>query len=184
MARVSFLDREDLPPGKQEYYDQIAARRGHVARPFAALLNSPVAASKLAALGEELRYVSPSISPEIREIVTLTTARVLSCEYIWTHHCNSSGEAGVRKEVVERIGAGGPPRGLLPKESVFVHFTRELLEKKSIGDATYSAVEHLLGPQGTVDLVLTIGYYSMLCLAVNALGVNLEDGVIPLLPTS
>ena len=175
MARVPFLTREDLPPDKQELYDQIATSRGHVARPFAALLNSPEAASSVAMLGEQIRYVSPSISPDVREIITLATARVLKCEYIWTHHCDSAKEAGVREEVVEAIREDGPPRRLLPKESVFLQFTRELLEDKRVRDATYSAVEHLLGQQGTIVLIVTIGYYAMLCLAINALEIDLEE---------
>ena len=182
MPRVPFLTREILPTDKQELYDQIAAHRGHVARPFAALLNSPEAAYRAAMLGEQIRYVSSTISPEVREIVTLTTARVLKCQYIWTHHCDSAKEAGVREEVIEAIKEGGPPRRLLPKESVFIQFTRELLEDRRVRDATYSAVEHLLGQQGAVDLIVTIGYYAMLCFAVNALEIDLEEGMIPLLP--
>ena len=184
MARVPYLTREDLPHEKQGLYDQIAIHRGgHVARPFAALLNSPEAASRVAMLGEQLRYVASTISSDVREIITLTTARILKCQYVWTHHCGSAKQAGVREEVVEAIGEGGPPRRLLPKEGVFLQFTRELLEDKRVRDTTYSAVEHLLGQQGVVDLILTIGYYATLCLAVNALEIDLEDGVIPLLPS-
>lgn len=181
MARVPYLAKEDLPQDKQELYDQIAAHRGHVARPFAALLNSPESASRLAILGEQLRYVSPTVSADVREIITLATAKSLQCQYIWTHHCGSAKEAGVRDEVVAAIQLGGPPRRLLPKESVFIQFTQELLNDKRIRDTTYSAVEHLLGQQGAVDLVMTIGYYSMMCLAINALEMELEEGVTPLL---
>ena len=182
MARVPILTKEDLPPDKQELHDQIAAYRGHVPKPYAALLNSPEVASRVAMLGDQLRYLSTTISTDVREIITLTTARILKCQYVWTHHCDSAKQAGVREEVVESIRQGGPLRGLLPKESVFVQFTRELLEDKRVRDATYSAVEHLLGQQGVVDLILTIGYYDMLCLAVNALEIELEEGVTPLLP--
>ena len=84
--------------------------------------------------------------------------------------------------MVEAIGAGGSPRRLLPKEGVFIQFTQEILEDKRVRDATYSAVEHLLGRTAAVDLIMTIGYYAMLCLAVNALEIDLEEGLIPLLP--
>ena len=179
MPRVPLITKEDLPQDKHGLYDQMAAYRGHVAEPFAALLNSPDVASSVAMVGEQLRYVSPSISSEVREIITLTTAKVLKCQYIWTHHCYSAKQVGVRDEVVEVIRKGGPPRGLLPKESVFIQFTQELLEDKQVRDATYGAVEHLLGRQAVVDLIVTIGYYTMLCLAINALHVNLEEGVVP-----
>jgi 4-carboxymuconolactone decarboxylase len=181
MARVPYLSKEDLPLDKQDLYDQIASRRGHVARPFAALLNSPEVASQIATLGDQLHNVSATISPDAREIITLTTARILECQYIWTHHCDSAKETGVRNEVIEAIREGGTPRRLLPKESIFIQFTRELLIDKQVRDTTYSAVEHLLGQQGSIDLIITIGYYTMLCFAINALQMELEEGVEPLL---
>ena len=52
------MTRDDLPSDKRVLYDQVAAHRGHVARPFAALLNSPDVASRVAMVGEQLRYVS------------------------------------------------------------------------------------------------------------------------------
>lgn len=181
MARVPYVAKEDLALNKRQLYDQIASHRGHVARPFGALLNSPDIAAKVAAMGEQLRYADSPVPPQVREIVTLTTARELSCQYIWTHHVASARESGVRDEVVEVIHDGAPTRRLLPKEGVFVQFTRELLKDRKVRDATFSAVEHLLGKQGTVDLVATIGYYALLCYAIAALGVELEEGVEPLL---
>lgn len=175
MARMPFLTREDLPPDKQELYDQVAITyRGHVPRHFSVLLNSPEAASSVAMLGERIRYGSPTIPAAVKEIIILTTARVFECEYVWTHHCDSAKKAGVREEVVEAIRKGGPPRRLLPKEGVFLQFTRELLERKRVRDATYSGVEHLLGKQGTIDLIMAIGYFTMICLAINALEIDLE----------
>jgi 4-carboxymuconolactone decarboxylase len=179
MTRVPLLNKEDLPQDKQDLYDQISRHRGSVARPFAALLNSPDVASKISALGEQLRYVSPMIAPDIREIITLTTARIMKCQYLWTHHHRSAIRSGVREEVVEAIREGGRPRRLLPKEAVFIQFTQELLESKELTPATFSAVEHLLGEPATIDMIVTIGYYSMLCLAINGLDVGLEEGVSP-----
>ncbi|MBI4311875.1 MAG: carboxymuconolactone decarboxylase family protein [Chloroflexi bacterium] len=182
MPRVPLVTREQLPPDKQPLYDQIAGARGHVAPPFAALLNSPEVAARVAALGEQLRYSGASIPADVREIVTLAVARHMRCQYIFTHHVASAKQAGLRDEVVEVIRTVAPPRRLLPKEGVFVQFTRELLEEKRVRDSTYSAVEHLLGRQATVDLVVTIGYYALQCYAVNALGIELEEGVAPLMP--
>ena len=128
---------------------------------------------------DRLRYVSPIIQPDVREIITLTTARIMQCQYLWTHHHTSAIRSGVREEVVEAIREGGRPRRLLPKEAVFIQFTQELLENKELTSATYSGVEHLLGVQATIDLIVTIGYYSMLCLVINGLDLGLEEGVSP-----
>ena len=179
MPRVPLINKDDLPKDKQDLYDQIAQHRGSVARPFAALLNSPDVASKISMLGEQLRYVSPTIQPDVREMITLTTARIMKCQYLWTHHRGSAIRSGVREEVVEAIREGGRPRRLVPKEAVFVQFTQELLENKELTSATFSAVEHLIGEPATIDLIITIGYYSMLCLAINGLDLGLEEGVTP-----
>ena len=182
MARVPYLSRDDLPPDKRNLYDRVASTRGHVARPFAALFNSPDVANSVAAVGEQLRSASSPVPPDVREIVTLTTARELGSQYVWTHHVRLAREAAVRDEVIDVIREGTPPRRLLPKEGVFVQLARELLGEKRVRDTTYSAIEHLMGPQGTIDLIVTIGYYALLCYGSSALGVELEEGVEPLLP--
>ncbi len=175
MVRVPYLSREDLPPEKRTIYDQIIGRRGRLPRPFAVLLHSPEVTGRVAAVGEYLRYDSPALPAEVREIATLATARHLGCEYVWGQHVRLAKEAGVREEAIKLIGDGAPPRRLLPKEGVFVQYTRELLDDRSVSDATHSAVEHLLGRQGTIDLVVTIGYYALLCYVSAALEVEPED---------
>ena len=52
--------------------------------------------------------------------------------------------------------------GLPPKEGVFVQAARELVRNGSLSDATFRAVEHLVGPAQTIDLIVLVGYYSML----------------------
>lgn len=184
MPRLSLISKESLPPSQQHLYEEIAAQRGHVAPPFAALLNSPEIATKVAAIGEHLRYTSSTVSAEIREIVTLTTAKHFNCQYIYTHHVASARQAAVRDQVIEVIASGDVPRKLLPKEGVFVQFTRELLDEKRMRDSTFAAVNHLLGANGTIDLVATIGYYAMQCLVVTAVGIELDEAVEPLLPVT
>lgn len=182
MPRVPFLSKEDLPADKQDLYDQIGSQRGHVAPPFAALLNSPEVAARVAAVGEQLRYVSESISPQMRELVTLTTAQQIRCQYVWTHHVFSAKEAGLTEETIAVIRDDAPLAGMELSDAAFIRFTRELLGDKTISDTTYAAVEAILGPQVTTDVLLMIGYYSMLCYAINGLKVELEEGVAPNLP--
>ncbi|MCZ6789023.1 MAG: carboxymuconolactone decarboxylase family protein [Chloroflexi bacterium] len=182
MSRVPYITREDLPEEKRTVYDQISSHRGNVARPFQALLNSPDLAGKVAAVGEHLRFQLSTLTDEIREIVTLTTAREMDSQYEWSRHVPWAQAAGVREEVVNAIRDGTSLRRLLPKEAVFVQFTQELLRDRKVRDTTYSAVEHLLGMQGTVDLVVIIGYYALLGYTMAALEVELEPEFPPLLP--
>jgi 4-carboxymuconolactone decarboxylase len=174
LARVPYLDRDDLPADRQHVFDRIAESRGSVGNVFRALLNSPDAAEVVAAVGEYVRYRS-SLDPAIREIAVLSTAQEHGNEYEWAHHESVAREAGVRDEVIEAIRSGRAPMGLPAKEGVFAQAARELVRDGTMSDRTFQAVEHLLGRQTTVDLIVTVGYYTMLSRVMTALGVELEE---------
>ena len=178
MARLSYISRDELPGDKQHVYDRIAETRasaesGRVAHSFQALLNSPDAADVVAALGEYIRFKSP-LDPVVRETAILAVARELDSQYEWAHHEPIARRVGVRDEVIDSIRSGRAPMGLPAKEGVFAQAAKELAGKGTMTERTFQAVLHLLGPQQTVDLVVLIGYYSMLSGALNALGVELE----------
>ena len=173
MARVPYLDRSDLPEDRRHVYDRIAESRGSVGNVFRAMLNSPDAAEVVAAVGEYARYGS-ALDPVAREIAVLSTARENGNDYEWAHHEPLAREAGVSDATIEAIRSGRAPMGLPPKEGIFAQAARELVRDGTLGDPTYQAVEHLIGRRGAVDLVVTVGYYTMLSRAIRALGVEIE----------
>ena len=175
MARVPYVNKEDMPPDKQHIYDRIAGTRGAVLHVFQALLNSPDICSPMSQMGEYIRYNSP-LDPAIREIAILATARENGSEYEWAQHEPVAREAGVSDEVIDAIRSGRAPMGIPAKEGVFAQAARELVRDGTLGDRTFQAVEHLLGPLQTVDLIVLVGYYSMVSRAIKALGVELEEG--------
>jgi hypothetical protein len=58
-----------------------------------------------------------------------------------------------------------------------VGYAKELLIDHEISDDTFGAAHRLLGDKGTVDLTLLILYYSSLALALQAIKVDLPEGV-------
>ena len=181
MARVKYISREELSPDRQDIYDRIAETRGRVPQVFQALLNSPDAAAVVAGVGEYLRYRAP-LDPVVREIAILSAVRELKCEYEWAHHVPVAREVGVRDEVIDSIRSGRAPMGIPAKEGVFAQAARELVREGTLGDRTFQAILHLIGPALTVDLIVLVGYYSMLARVIKALGVELEPGMVSDLP--
>ena len=175
MAKVPLRSREELPPNKQHIYDSIAGTRGSVLNVFTALLNSPDAAEAAGNLGAYLRYRSP-LDPGSREIAILTVARELDVAYEWAHHEPVGREVGVRDEVIESIRSGRAPMGLPAKEGVFAQAAKELVRNRKLTDRTYQAVEHLIGPAQTIDLIVLVGYYSLLAGVINTLDIELDEG--------
>lgn len=176
MAKMPLVRRDDLPPEKQSVYDRIAATRGSVLNVFGALLNSPDAAEASAGLGEYLRYKSP-LDPAVREILILTTAKELGVEYEWAHHEPEARKAGVSDETIEAIRSGRAPMGIPAKEGVFAQAAKELVRDSRLTDRTYQAIEHLLGPPQVIDLIVLVGYYSLLAKVLKTLDVELDEGM-------
>ena len=186
MARLPYISSEDVSPDKRHIYDHIAETRGGIEgggmpRSFQLLMNSPGAAEVVGQLGEYIRLKS-SLDPAIREIAILGTARALDSQYEWSHHEPVARSVGVRDEVIESIKSGRAPMGLPAKEGVFSQTAKELVLNGVVSERTYQAVEHLLGPEGAVDLIVTISYYAMLHRLLASLGIELEPDLEPLLP--
>ncbi len=181
MARLPLMSRQDLPAEAHPIHDHIRETRGGMPNLFRALLNSPEAAERVAALGEYIRYRCP-LSDAARETAILSTARELGIHYEWAHHAAVARQAGVREEVIEAIRSGKGPMGLPAKEGIFIQAAREITGTGALTDRTFQAVEHLLGPRQTVDLIVLVGYYTMVGRVLRTLEVELEEGVESDLP--
>ncbi len=187
MARLPYVSRDELKPGKQHIYDRIAETRcsgesrAGLPHSFQVLLNAPDAAEAVGQLGEYLRF-NTTLDPTIRETAIIATAKELNSQYEWAHHEPIARKVGVRDEVIEAILSGRAPMGLPPKEGVFVQAAKELVGNRTLTERTFQGVLHLLGPEQTVELLVLISYYAMLGTALGALGVELEPGLEPMLP--
>lgn len=176
LPKFPYVNRDDLTNANRHIYDEIAGSRGSVGHVFQALLTSPEVAEVVSAVGEYIRYRSP-IDPMIREIAILATAKENDNDYEWSSHVTIARAAGVREEVIDAIRSGKAPMGLPAKEGVFVQAAKELFRNGTLNVQTFQAVEHLLGPLQTVDLIVLVGYYSLLSRVITTLDVELDEGV-------
>ena len=182
MARIPYLDRQDLAESDRAIFDRITIPRsvgGNNSRMpnfRRALLNSPRAAEVVGRLGD---YVSSEskLDPVAREIAILSVAREIDSHFEWAHHEPVARRVGVRDETIESIKSGRAPMGLPAKEGVFAQAAKEVAGKGTMTERTFQAILHLLGPAGTVDLIVLAGYYAMLGGALSALEVELEPAL-------
>jgi 4-carboxymuconolactone decarboxylase len=170
MARVRPLEREDLPAEYRHIYDDIAASRGGVPPNYHALLNNPLAASRMAALGSYVRFEA-SLPPRVKALAVLATAREHEGDYVWTANQPQARNAGVDEATIKAIRERRAPQDLASEDAVIVQFTLELLRQHRITDATFQAVQQRLGDAGVIDLLILIGYYGSLSHALSALEV-------------
>lgn len=166
MPRVRMIEeREDASSAQLEVFDHIAASRGKMIRPFAAMLHRPEIARAAADLGAVIRFHS-TFSDHDREVVICTAAMERHCAFEWDSHSPIALAAGVSEVTLEAIRTGGAVDHA--DDAVLVDFTRELCRDGSVGDATFARARDRLGEEGTVELSAIVGYYTMLAVFMNA----------------
>jgi 4-carboxymuconolactone decarboxylase len=171
MPRLRSLERADLAPEHRHVYDDIAASRGRVPPNFNVLLNSPLAVSRLAALGAYVRFETP-LPTRTKLLAVLTAAREAEGDYVWTANQPQASHAGLTEDIIDAIRERRAHDALAPEDALIVQFTLELLQQHRISDATFWAVQQRLGDAGVVDLLILIGYYSGLAHTLAALEVQ------------
>lgn len=176
MARVPFATRETMTPEGQKVWDEIESSRGGVARNYAALLNNPAASEKFAILGGYARFETP-LDQRIKTLAILTAAREASGHYVWTVNQRAAREANISDDIVAIIHEYRAPVGLDAKDAPVVQFVLELLRQHKIADATFEALRAQVGDAGIIDVLVVVAYYHGLAHSLQALEVELPEGV-------
>lgn len=176
MARVPFATRESMTPEGQQIWDEIENSRGGVARNYAALLNNPQAAGSYAGLGGYVRFETP-LDQRVKALAILTAAREAGGHYVWTVNQRGAREADLSEEVISAIREFRAPTGLAPQDAAVVQFVLELLRQHRISDATFEGLRAQVGDAGVVDVLVVVAYYHGLAHSLQALEVELPEGI-------
>ena len=153
-------------------------RERPVAGPFAPWLRSPGFADRAQELGAFVRYRS-SLDPRLKELAIIVVGAAWKAGYEFAAHGPMAIRAGVSREVVEALARGEAPSFDRDDERIVYEFATELVENRRVGGERYAAAIELLGESGTVELVGTLGYYTLVCMTLNAFEVPLGEGMEP-----
>jgi 4-carboxymuconolactone decarboxylase len=175
MARLTSITKKDQVAAKdQPVFDSIVASRGAVQGPFTMFLHSPELAGRLAHLGAYVRFEG-SLDMRVRVLAAMTVARELEAVYVWGAQTGGARKLGVPESTISAIRENHS-RGIPPEDAQVVDFTRQLMRKHRIDDATAKALIGRFGTDGFIQLTGAIGYYSMLAMTVNACELEAASG--------
>ena len=160
----------------QAVWDDIQTSRGGVQRNYAALLNNPQASAAFAGLGGYVRFETP-LDPRVKAVAILTAAREAGGHYVWTVNQRGAKEANLSDELISAIREFRAPAGLDTNDATVVQFVLELLRQHRISDTTFEAMRSLVGDAGIVDTLIVVAYYHGLAHSLQALEVELPEGV-------
>jgi 4-carboxymuconolactone decarboxylase len=162
-----------LSPRQQEISDRIASRRGGTRGPFLVWLRSPGLCEKVEALGAYCRFES-RLDPRLRELSLLVAARHGDAQYSWNAHVGKAIDLGVSAGALAALARNEEPRFTRRDEQVLYQFSAEILRDHFVTDATFAAALDELGEPGLVDLIGSLGNFTMLAMLLNAFQVDLQ----------
>ena len=173
-SRLERMEREDCPAEYLDAWDEILRTRGFDVMPnvFSLLANSPGAMSVVTPVGAYVRFET-SFDDVLRELVIMTVAQELRCEYEWKHHWRVAERVGATPEMLEKIGTPDLEAESAPLGPA-VRYARLLTHNQRVGDTLIKTLMDSFGTQGFVDLTIMAGYYGMLARFINTIGVPVE----------
>ena len=181
MARLPNLEKDQLSPADQPFYESIADSRGSVRGPYGVLLHSPDLAARVAHTGTYVRF-NFDMSEALKETIIITTAREIRSQYEFSAHARLARQAGVSDDTIKAIANGSAPAGLSGDEELLVRYVKELVQNHKITDQTFNAVKDKFGTQRTVEITGLVGHYLLVGQILLAFEVDLPDGVEPEIP--
>jgi alkylhydroperoxidase family enzyme len=183
------LDTPRLAPLPEEEWDEEVRDllRGAGlggARPlriFTTLAHHPKLLKRWLVFGSHVLAKS-SLSPRERELAILRVGWLCRAEYEWGQHVLIARASGLSDEEIERVTRGPDAPGWDPFEAALLRAVDELHADSFVSDATWRALSARYDVRQLIDLIFTVGQYTLVSMALNTLGVQRDPGV-PGFPT-
>ena len=175
MARLTPITSRDQVAAKdQAVFDSIVKSRGAVQGPFTMFMHCPELAGPLGHLGAFVRFEG-SLDMRVRVLAAMTVARELEAVYVWGAQTGGARKLNVPESTITAIRENHS-RGIPAEDAQIVEFTRTLMRRHRVDDATANALRQRFGDDGFIQLTGAIGYYAMLSMTVNACELEAASG--------
>lgn len=115
-----------------------------------------------------------TLSPREREMAILRVGWLCRSGYEFHQHTRIGKAAGISDAEIERLKSGPDAPGWSEAESALLRAVDELHTDQFIGDETWQRLDKHYDARQLIDLVFAVGQYTMVSMALNSLGVQIE----------
>ncbi len=143
---------------------------------FRTFIHHPKLLKRWLVFGNHVLFKSTLPARE-RELLILRTGWRCRAEYEWGQHVVIGRAAGLTDSEIERVALGPDAAGWDPFDATLLRAADELHDDHIVSDATWSALGERYGTQQLMDLVFTVGQYTLVSMALNSFGVQLDPDV-------
>ena len=169
MALIPYAEQSDWPPKVRERAAELP-----IGNLIGMLANAPALVGPTLRLGGAILSES-KLDPVLRELAILRTAALTDSEYEWVQHAAIARRLEIEDEKVKALESDSVREGPFDgRESLVLEIVEEAVGGTPRPELVQQA-ERELGRTETVELILTVGYYSMLGCLMRATEIDLDD---------
>ncbi len=117
-----------------------------------------------------------SLPAREREILILRIGWLCQSEYEWGQHVKIGKESGLTDDEIQEIIKGPDSNGWNRFDATLLRAVDELYYNSFISDLTWKTLTERYNTHQLLDLIFTVGQYNLVSMALNTLGIQLEDG--------
>jgi alkylhydroperoxidase family enzyme len=150
--------------------------KGPVFHIFATLARHPDLLKRWLVFGTHV-LVQSTLPAREREILILRIGWRCRSEYEWAQHRVIGREAGLTDAEIERIADGPAAPGWSALDATLLRAADELHDDACLSDATWRALAAHYDERQLLDLLFTVGQYTLVSMLLNSLGVPLDPGL-------
>jgi len=175
IPRVQPVTDEEADDSQQVLFERLRQPDGDVLGIFRTLANHADLARRWMVFGTHVLAKS-TLSARVRELLILRVGWVCKAEYEWGQHVVIARGAGITDDEIRRVQAGPEAAGWSDDDRALLRAADELLRDQFISDQVWADLAKAMTTEQILDLIFTVGQYNLVSMALNSLGVQLEEG--------
>jgi alkylhydroperoxidase family enzyme len=143
---------------------------------YATLIHHPKLMKRWMVFGNHVLNKS-TLPPRDRELLILRIGWLCRAEYEFGQHVVIGRREGLSDEEIERVTRGPAAEGWDPFDATLLRAADELHGDAFLSESTWNELAAHYDTMQLMDVVFTVGQYNLVSMALNTLGVQLDEGI-------
>ena len=178
MARVPYLQNDQVDPKVREMFEKIEGAGGQIVNLYRVLAHSPGICRAFIRFGNQLLFKG-ALPPKLRELAILLVSERTDAHYERSKHREIALSMGVPQSQVDAVKGWTDSDAFDEMERALLQYAEEVIRNVRAKPQTFEALRPHFNDEAIVELTTVIGFYCMVSRILENLQVELEEGGAP-----
>lgn len=172
MSRPAMFTLPNIDELPAELKKEVLTRRS--LNVYRMIMHSPAVAPSFLAMSDALRHET-TLPGRWRELAVLRVGHLYGADYEVHHHERLARSVGLSESAIAATHHGVNTKALTSQEQLILRLSDQLVLEHSLTDESREKALAVMTINQLADLVLTVGYYQLVCNFLNTFGVTVES---------